>query len=284
MVQIGQGTGGSEGSGGRKGPRAGRQGPEADRAPVAAEDGLGRRARNRIARHRAYLATALRIATEEGLDALTMQRLADDLDSAVGTVYTYFPSKGAVVAEIQREAVERLVASYLLLLPDVERRVADEPPRLAALTHVVGFTRFWVASLDTFPQEQRLIQALVADAGAVPETEAARVLPAAWRLLGLARDRFERAAEVGALTRADALERTVVMAAGLNGVVQLGRLGRWDPDLLDGRRLAGGFVDSLLQGWGAEPTALAAAHAHLDRIARRRHLARPLPQDQEDMT
>ena len=44
----------------------------------------------------------------EGFDALTMQRLADQCDSAIGAVYRYFPSKGALVAEVQREAIERI--------------------------------------------------------------------------------------------------------------------------------------------------------------------------------
>ena len=36
------------------------------------------------------------------------------------------------------------------------------------------------------------------------------------------------------------------------------------PDLLDGERLAGALVDDLLPGWGADVGALAAAHAHVD--------------------
>ena len=45
----------------------------------------GRRAKNRLERHRAFLTTAKAIVTDEGLDALTMQRLAAELDCAVGT-------------------------------------------------------------------------------------------------------------------------------------------------------------------------------------------------------
>ena len=47
----------------------------------------------------------------EGFDALTMQRLADECDAAVGAVYRYFPSKGALVAEVQREAIDRLATA-----------------------------------------------------------------------------------------------------------------------------------------------------------------------------
>lgn len=251
--------------------------PAPDGAPPVAPVG-SRRARNRLARHRDYLQAALGIATEEGLAALTMQRLASEVDAAVGTVYTYFPSKGALVAEVQREAVDRLTASYLLLRPVIEERVADLDPSVAALAHLSGFARFCIESVRTLPQEQRLLQQLMYDADQmVPTEEGARVLPTIMRLLELARERFALAAEVGALQPADAMERTIVLAAALNGVLQVGKLSRWDPDLLDGPRLARVLVDDLLAGWGAEPALLAEAHAVIDAIARRGPLARPLP-------
>lgn len=244
--------------------------------PVAAP--AGRRARNRLARHQAFLDSALRIATEEGLAALTMARLADDVDAAVGTVYTYFPSKGALVAEVQREAVERLTGSYLLLRPLIEERVADLDPKAAALAHLVGFARFSIDSLQTLPQEQRLLQELMHDADQlVPTEEGARVLPSIWRLLDLAQQCIATAAEVGALAPADALDRTVVLAAALNGVLQVGKLARWDAELLDSSRLARVLIDDLVVGWGADASLLAEAHTVIDRIARRQPLARPLP-------
>ncbi len=246
---------------------------------VRTPDTVGRRVRNRLARHRDYLRTALQIATEEGLDALTMQRLASEVDAAVGSVYTYFPSKGALVAEVQREAVERLTGSYLLLRPVIEERVADLDPRVAALAHLAGFARFCVESLDTLPQEQRLLQQLMYDAQVVPTEEGARVVPTIMRLLDLARERFDTAVGVSALLAGDAMDRTVVLAAALNGVLQVGKLARWDAELLDGSRLARPLIDGLLVGWGADPDQLADAHTVIDRIASRQPLARPLPME-----
>ena len=241
---------------------------------------LGKRARNRLARHSDYLATALRIATEEGLDALTMQRLAAEVDAAIGTVYTYFPSKGALLAEVQREAIDRLLGSYLLLRPDVEARVADTDPTTATVAHLVAFARFWIASLDTFPQEQVLLQQLMHDSRrVVPDDELGRVLPAILRLFDLARERFDAAVEVGALHEGDAMDRTITFAAALSGVLGVGKLDRWDVDLLDGRRLGRGLTDALLAGWGAPADALATSHTVLDAIARQHPLARSLTQE-----
>jgi hypothetical protein len=60
-------------------------------------------------------------------------------------------------------------------------------------------------------------------------------------------------------------------------VLQVGKLARWDEELLDGGRLARILIDDLLTGWGAAPDNLAAAHTVIDAIARRQTLARPLP-------
>jgi AcrR family transcriptional regulator len=238
----------------------------------------GLRARNRLARHSEYLRTALRIANEDGLEALTMQRLATEVDAAIGTVYTYFPSKGALLAEVQREALERLIGSYLLLRADVDARVADADPSAAAVTQLVAFGRFWIASLDTFPQEQRLLQQLMGDPRrAVPDDELSRVMPAILRLFDLARERFDIAQDAGALRSGDPMDRTITLAGALSGVLGVGNLDRWDVDLLDGRRLGRTLVDDLLVGWGAVPDHVAAANAVLDAIAHQRPLARPLP-------
>jgi AcrR family transcriptional regulator len=246
--------------------------------PTAPE--LGKRARNRLARHSEYLQTALRIATEEGIDALTMQRLASEVEAAIGTVYTYFPSKGALLAEVQREAIDRLLGSFLLLRPEVESRVADADPVTAALAHLVAFGRFWIASLDTFPQEQRLLHQLMSDSRrAVPDDELGRVLPAILRLFDLARERFDAAAAVGALAEGEAMDRTITFTGALSGVLGIGDLDRWDLDLLDGRRLGRQVLDVLMAGWGAPAAELADANAVLDAIARRQPLARRITQE-----
>ena len=238
----------------------------------------GRRERNRLARHAEYLQTALQIATDEGLAAVTMQRLAHEVGAAVGTIYTYFPSKGALVAEVQREAIERITASYLQLRPAIDERVLDVDPSVASLAQLVGFARFCIESVDTLPQEQRLLQQLVFDAEeVVPTEEGARVLPAVLRLLNLAQERFAVAQEVGALSAGDAMERTVLLAASLNGVLQISKLARWDASLLDGPRLARRLVDDLLAGMGADPHVLERGHEVIDAIARRQPLARPRP-------
>ena len=85
----------------------------------------GRVARNRQRRSDEFLRAGLRIVTEEGFEALTMSRLANELDTAVGSVYHYFPSKGHLVTAIQAGAIERLAASLDRSIGPVADAVAE---------------------------------------------------------------------------------------------------------------------------------------------------------------
>lgn len=240
---------------------------------------LGARERNRLARHRAYLRAALHIVFEEGLDSLTMQRLAEVVGASVGSVYTYFPSKGALVAEVQREAIERLGASALVLGADVERAVAGEDPAVARVAPIVAFGRFWLTAARTYPEEMQLLLLLLSDVSeAVPAEEGGRVVPAALRLLGLAEAALAAAGEAGDLDAGDSWARTISLGASLTGCVQLAVVERWDPDLLSPSAAGRSVLDALLRGWGADPGTLGRAHVVVDRLEAVGPLARPVPE------
>lgn len=231
---------------------------------------LGRRARNRLERHGAFVRAARQVVFADGLEALTMQRLAEEVDCAVGTVYTYFPSKSALVAELQREAIEVLDASAGRLEGRLDERLRGAAPAVRRLARVVGLARFWVDTFETFPEEARLLQMLVSSTVNTPtiaDDDVSRVLPAALRLLHRMEAALDAAAAEGALDAGDAMERTVVLVAALNGVLLLETVARVDPDLFDGRRLSRSLVDDLLRGWGADGRSLAAAAQRIDGLS-----------------
>ena len=244
--------------------------PPLDEPTTGVAEG-GRRAQHRLARTQEYLRTALDIVTTEGFDALTMQRLADECDSAIGAVYRYFPSKGALVAEVQREAVERLATSYALVrarsdaeLPGFGLPAADLP-----LVRVVLLGRWFVALGDTHPQELRLLQMLIGEARVVvPVEEGMRVVPSVIRLLDQARAVLDDAVDAGILDeRSDSMTRVVIWAAAIGGVLQASRLDVYDADLFMAPQMSLSLTMDLFQAWGASREQLDAANAVVDRLA-----------------
>ena len=231
----------------------------------------GRRERNRIERTRIFLDTALDIVTTEGFDALTMQRLADDCDAAIGAVYRYFPSKGSLVAEVQREAIERLATSYALARDrgDHAFLAANLKGQDLALARLMLVGRWFIATADTFPQELRLLQMLMSEwRPVVPIEEGMRVVPTAMRLLDHARVAIADSVEAGVIDdRTDAMSRVIIWAAAVSGVLNTGRLDVYDPELFDGPRLAKTLTLDLFASWGAERAAVDAAASTIDALA-----------------
>lgn len=238
----------------------------------------GRRARNRRDRERAYLDAAMEIAGRDGLRSLTMTRLADEVDAAVGTVYTYFPSKGALVAELQREAIERLNASYHVVRERSDAALATwDDPVAASVARLLVFGHFWIASAEALPQEAAFLHALISESEqAVPVEEHHRVLPAAMALLDDARACVEEGEALGAIHVGDPMDVVIRWAAALTGALLTSNLAPLNPRAFDGRRLAHLLQRDLLLGWGADPELLRRAEAHLEELARTGSLAPPV--------
>ncbi len=250
-----------------------------------------RRRRTRALRTRRYLKTASKIVFTEGLDALTMQRVAKELDCAVGTIYRYFPSKDALVADLQREAIEAIIASYHIARPGWDtqidaRTTADAAgEQTAALAGVVIFGRFYAGVPETYPEEFHLLRGLVGDPRSLaPGEDAQRVMPSAMALLEIARHRLATAARAEALTDADHLMRAVLWVVTLTGAINAGELSRFDPTIFDADGLSTMANLDLLRGWGADPEQLEMAADIADNIAELGPVAPEIPRDIERLT
>jgi hypothetical protein len=71
--------------------------------------------------------------------------------------------------------------------------------------------------------------------------------------------RFEQARTEGRLADGDSAQRLLVFWSAIMGVMQLGKLARLSPELIDTRALIRNAVASLLVGWGASVEAVNAA-------------------------
>ena len=201
------------------------------------------------------LASAIRIVAEQGLEGLTLQGLADALDYSVGALYRYFPSKERLLAELQRNVIRVLDRKTQALWQSCDERLAasaETAPAAAVLAPLVATAALYERVARLAPEPFGLLSRSLSDPGRlIDDEEAGRVFAAARPIFAGLAERFEAARRTGALGPGDPMRRALCFWAALQGVVQLRKLSRLDPELLDTSRLLHTLCDGLLCGWGA---------------------------------
>lgn len=212
----------------------------------------------------------MRVVACDGLTALTMQSVADEVGCAIGTIYTHFPSKGHLVADLQNAAVLRLIGS----LQDLQERsttildLAEVDDLHRSATAVVLYGEFYIAAWDAFPEESHLLFSVMTEKGeVVPASELGRVFGTAVVLLMLGRDTLDAAVEAGAVAPGPSMDRVIIGAACLLGTLLTSHVGHVDPVAFDHRRLTRSAWRTLLDGWGMTDEVWAAAAAHVTAVA-----------------
>ncbi|MEN0061430.1 MAG: TetR/AcrR family transcriptional regulator [Myxococcota bacterium] len=114
-----------------------------------------RRLEQQERKHRAILDAAFGMVEDEGLERLTMPRLAKALGVAVGGLYRTFPSKDRMVTELQGRAIDRLWRRVDNRWRRVDRPPADEAVR--ALAHVVVALQMGLRFASTDPVHHGLL-------------------------------------------------------------------------------------------------------------------------------
>jgi AcrR family transcriptional regulator len=235
-----------------------------------------RRERTRQAKRARILAAAGGVIDQLGLDGLTMQAVATELDCAVGTLYTAFASKAELLAVLQGEGVGMLEASLRTAQATWEAPLAELEPEMAALVELVAYGGFVTAAAVVYPDETRLVRAMLGDAAPPKGSEEARaLLPVVLRLLDPPVGRLADAVGVGVLHPGDPVARGLAWLAALHGVLRLDALGPLDRHLFRSGPLARSLTEDLLCGWGAPRDDIEVAASHLDRLAALGPLAPP---------
>jgi len=238
-----------------------------------------RRERTRQAKRARILAAAGGVIDRDGLDGLTMQAVATELDCAVGTLYTAFASKSDLVGALQAEAVGVLDASLRTARDSWDPELAELEPELVALVELVAYGAFVAAATVVYPDETRLVRALLGDAAPPRGTEEAAALPPlVLRLLDPPVGRLADGVGLGVVHPGDPVARALTWVSALHGVLRLDALGPLDRHLFRAAPLARALTADLLCGWGAAREELEVAASHLDRLAAVGPLAPP-PED-----
>lgn len=206
------------------------------------------------------------IVARHGIPGLTMQGVAAVVGCSVGTVYTHFASKGALVADLQDLSIKRMVASFTAVRDRSEAALvaegADAGDRAAVA--MVLFGEFFVAYWDAYPEESHLLFSVLAERGeVVPPAELARVLGSTLALLALGREAMEGGIATGVAAEGSAMDRVVVGAAALMGVLLTSHLAHLDAEAFDHRRLAREAWRAMVRGWGVEAATYERAEAHV---------------------
>jgi AcrR family transcriptional regulator len=216
------------------------------------------RDRRRAARTTEILSLALQQIENRGLDGLTLQSIADKLDYTVAALYRYFPSKDALIGELQR----RVVAVLDRKLAETEEQCREAIPSLAPkqrettgpLVPIAAAGVFYSGLAHSAPEAFGLLAISLGDPRRlIDDAHARAVVDTARPMLARIAEHAERAVEAGALASGNASDRAVMLWGAVHGVAQLGKLSRLDPQMLAPERLCTTLVQSLLVGWGARP-------------------------------
>jgi len=196
---------------------------------------------------------ALALIEQEGLYGLTIGRLAQRMDWAMGALYRYFPSKDALFFELQ----SRVVQAYAETLSQQLTRL---PQSVSPLSRVVFCAMHYVAWF----RERRSDAALVAMSLAHPrqllgDKEGVHIFQDVFASLDHVTDGLKAAECIGEVQPGSSAERTIVLWTSLLGLMQVEKLARFRPSVIQILPLVESSVAALLVGWGA--TAPAVEHA-----------------------
>ena len=200
-----------------------------------------RRQRKREERIRQILDTAFQIVARDGLDGLTIGRLAKEMDWATGAMYRYFPGKEDLILGLQLDAIGVLGAYLLSCAPATDDPVKDiRSLYLAYLTFPVEH-----------PVQALLIDLVLADPRPLLTAEQATQVNDVIRpLVGEGTSRLARAQEAGCLRAGDPEVRAYQLWGALHGLSGFRKRDALLRPALAGRVLAEGVLDDLLAAWG----------------------------------
>ncbi|NCG17542.1 MAG: TetR family transcriptional regulator [Rhodobacterales bacterium] len=214
--------------------------------------------RRRDKTRRRILDISRSLVASGGIDALTLGNVAKALELTTAALYRYFPSKGALLSEVTRGAVQELRAIVARL--QVSTRL---DPLLSLLAVIESTVLAAQVRRDVFA----LLSGTVTDPRVLIENPAAAVhIPEMMGLLADIRPMAEAASQSGALQPGAAEERVMVLVFAMLGVLQLEHISRFRPSLAEGH-LARSTGTDLLVGWGADRTRLQALQSRAQTLA-----------------
>jgi AcrR family transcriptional regulator len=213
-------------------------------------------------RRQRYLSEAMKLVIEEGLEGLTIARLASRMKGSNGAIYRYFPSKESLMVSLQ----ELAIADFHALMIERLERLEEVLPKgvsaqVRALARLGSAFESYVAHGDSSPRPHRLVDAFLSSPEAVlSDVEAAGI---AERLVSPILDQFAsalaEAEQTGAIEPGDRGQRTHLAWAIVHGLDHFKKRDRINPPELQVHSLLPAARRSYLRGLGASPETIGLA-------------------------
>ncbi len=223
-----------------------------------------RRQRTRERRLEAIVAAALDLVGSEGLEALTMARVAAAVDLTPGALYRYFSSKDMLLATLHARTIERIGRLFEAQRTQWLAHLPGSRDGSAALCELIATAGFYLELAEQEPRAFRLVAGTLGDPRPLVRDEHTGLVATPLReLIVRVSQLFAAAASNGMLDKGSAPLRTIVLWTSLHGVLSAAKLDRLTDD--DGwfapARLAKELTTSLFVGWGADRKAVELAQA-----------------------
>ena len=220
--------------------------------------GLTRRELKRKARREEMLDAAMSIVVNEGVNSLTIARLARELDAAVGALYRYFDSKQALIMALQRRAIEGFgedllkdLAAANAFLDAAGCNTRDDPT--TTLFRVLVVYVAYLNDAHRAPARHNLMRMMMSQPTALlSDEEALKVEESVSPVIDSMNRLMEEAERSGALAPGDPSSRTYLAWAALHGLDYFRRRDRIvTQESIKFRSLSLAMIRTLLLGWGA---------------------------------
>jgi AcrR family transcriptional regulator len=223
--------------------------------------GMDRVSRKRQERRERILEAAFTAIAENGPADFSLNQLARDLDYTPGALYWYFPSKEALVVNVQRMALAQL-AQWLAAEKEGWERSASLArckPDTRALSVLLRLAQYYLGLERTSPKHARIIAFSLDPRIWLGDDDAMTLAPVMGALFQPTIVAFHEAEQCGALEPGNARLRATQYWASLQGAAQTHKLTRIAPDLFEGQTFGMDMAETLLRGWGAAAKTLARA-------------------------
>lgn len=207
---------------------------------------------------------AMALVVEDGIEGLTIARLANRIGGSVGALYRYFESKEELIVGLQEMAIADFRSFMDARLVEQAARMPEGTSKsVAALAQLMTSIAAYIHHADGSPNAHRLVDLFLSAPDAVLSDEDARAIAVrvVEPILGRVAFLLDEAAKAGAIAEGDRAQRTHLAWAFVHGLDHFRKRDRINGENLQVRVLQPMALRTLLAAWGAKAGELDKAEA-----------------------